>query len=422
MSPAGGDLPPLAGAAAPGGDIPLKVKLRRAERRRKLAALALIAPLLGFILISFILPIGAMLWRSVEDGDLRRVMPATVAALADWDGSGLPAEAVFRAAATELARAHREQTSPVVARRLNYDVNGLRSLIMVSARKAPAADSPDIRAAMIALDPRWGETATWAAFDRARGPLTAFYLLSALDLQHDPAGGIAMVPPDRAIYLGVLGRTLRISVTVTLLCLLLAFPLAYMMATRPARIANPLMILVLLPFWTSLLVRTTAWMVLLQKEGLVNEVLVALHLADAPLRLIYNSFGVHVAMTHVLLPFMILPLYSTMKAIRPHFMRAALSLGAPPPVAFLRVYLPQCLPGIGAGCLLVFILAIGYYITPALVGGAADQMLSYFIAFYTTESVNWGMASALGVVLLVTTAALYAVYHRLVGGNTLTMG
>jgi putative spermidine/putrescine transport system permease protein len=186
--------------------------------------------------------------------------------------------------------------------------------------------------------------------------------------------------------------------------------------------ANLLMILVLLPFWTSLLVRTTAWIVLLQNEGIVNQALLFLRLIDHPVRLIYNRFGVYVAMTHVLLPFMVLPLYGVMHAIKPVYMRAALSLGARPSVAFARVYLPLTLPGVGAGCLLVFILALGYYITPALVGGAADQMISYFIAFYTTDTVNWGMASALGAVLLVSTLVLYSVYQRLVGAEGMRLG
>jgi putative spermidine/putrescine transport system permease protein len=175
------------------------------------------------------------------------------------------------------------------------------------------------------------------------------------------------------------------------------------------------MILVLLPFWTSLLVRTTAWVVLLQNKGIVNDSLIALGILQEPTQLIYNRIGVYVAMTHVLLPFMILPLYSVMRGISPSFVRAARSLGAPPTTAFLRVYLPQCLPGIGAGCLLVFVLALGYYITPALVGGAGDQMIAYFIAFYTTATINWGLASALGVVLLVATLMLCATYNKLVG-------
>ncbi|MDR3435539.1 ABC transporter permease [Telmatospirillum sp.] len=421
MTIEGGVLAPPAGAAL-GDGTSLKVRLRRADRMRKVAAFGLVAPLLLFVIVSFALPIAGMLWRSVEDTELPTAMPRTLSALADWDGRDLPSDAVYRAAAADLAEAKINGTASAAARRLNYDVNGFRTLIMGAARKAPAADTADMREAFLSLDPRWGERQTWAAIKRARGPLTDFYLLAAVDLQHDATGTIVRSPEERAIYLDVLGRTFRISLTVTLLCLLMAFPVAYLMATRPAKTANLVMILVLLPFWTSLLVRTAAWVVVLQNEGLVNHLLIWLGIIDAPIRLIYNSIGVHVAMTHVLLPFMILPLYSTMKAIKPHYMRAAVSLGAPPPVAFLRVYLPQCLPGIAAGCLLVFILAIGYYITPALVGGAGDQMLSYFIAFYTTDSVNWGMASALGAVLLATTFVLYGVYSRLVGGGAIKMG
>jgi putative spermidine/putrescine transport system permease protein len=421
MSMAGGVLTPPAEGTL-GDHASLKVRLRRAERMRKVAAFGLVAPLLLFVIVSFALPIAGMLWRSVEDVEVSGVMPRTIAALKTWDGVDLPSDEAFRAAAVDLAEAKEKGTVSAAARRLNYDINGFRTIIMTTARRAPAADVADIRGALIDLDKRWGERETWAAIKRAKGPLTDFYLLAAVDMQHDATGSIVRSPEERAIYMDVLGRTFRISLTVTLLCLFLAFPVAYLMSTQPARIANILMILVLLPFWTSLLVRTAAWVVLLQNEGLVNHLLIWLGIIDAPIRLIYNSIGVHVAMTHVLLPFMILPLYSTMKAIKPHFMRAAISLGAPPPVAFLRVYLPQCLPGIAAGCLLVFILSIGYYITPALVGGAGDQMLSYFIAFYTTDSVNWGMASALGAVLLGTTMVLYGVYSRLVGGGAIKMG
>jgi putative spermidine/putrescine transport system permease protein len=154
----------------------------------------------------------------------------------------------------------------------------------------------------------------------------------------------------------------------------------------------------------------------------INGLLLGSGMIREPLHLIYNRVGVVIAMTHVLLPFMVLPLYSVMKGIPPSFMRAAASLGAPPLTAFRRVYLPMTLPGIGAGCLLVFILAIGYYITPALVGGASDQMLSYFVAFYTNQTINWGMAAALGGVLLAATLLLYGIYARLAGSAGLKLG
>jgi len=247
-------------------------------------------------------------------------------------------------------------------------------------------------------------------------------MLSAVDLMRDASGEIVGVPENRALYVGVLGRTLWMSLLVTVSCLILGYPVAWLLATLPMRTSNMLMILVLLPFWTSLLVRTCAWMLVLQKEGVVNDVLVWLHLVPEPVQLVFNRFGVIISMTHILLPFMILPLYSVMKGIPPDFMRAAISLGANPAEAFYKVYVPQTMPGIGAGCLLVFILAIGYYITPALLGSPTDQMLSYFIAFFTNNTINWGMASALAVILLTATMILYVVYSRLIGFDRMKLG
>lgn len=400
----------------------LKVQLARAERLRVWKAFLLVAPLLAFLLFAFLIPIAGMLWRSVEDNELSQVLPRTVSAIKQWDGKGLPDESAYAALAADLATAREAGTLGPAAKRLNYDINGYRSLVMNSARRVPAAGTASFKDAFIALDPHWGERNYWAAIKRAAGPLTTFYLLAALDRERDADGSIIRAPAETAIYVDVLARTFIVSFAVTLLCLVLGFPLAYLLATVPTRIGNLLLILVLLPFWTSLLVRTTAWIVLLQNEGILNGAMIWLGVIDKPVRMIFNRFGVYVAMTHVLLPFMILPLYSVMQAIKPAHMRAALSLGAPPVEAFVRVYLPQTLPGVGAGCLLVFILAIGYYITPTLVGGASDQMISYFIAFYTTDTANWGMASALGTVLLVSTLVLYTVYNRLVGTEGVRLG
>jgi putative spermidine/putrescine transport system permease protein len=402
-------------------------RLARADRHRKITALLLIAPLAGFLLFTFLLPIGGMLWRSVDDRDVARVMPRTVAAIGSWSGNGLPDEATFAALAADLTTASRDGTIGQAAKRLNYDVNGFRTLMAATVRKLPTADATDLgeagaKEALIRIDHRWGEPNIWAAIRRASGPVTAYYLLSAIDLKRDASNHIVAAPPNIAIYREVLARTFAISLVVTLVCLVLGFPLAHLLATARPNVANLLLILVLLPFWTSLLVRTMAWIVLLQNQGVVNGLLLDLGLIDHPVRMIFNRFGVYIAMIHVLLPFMILPVYSVMQGISPAYMRAALSLGARPGVAFVRVYLPLTLPGIGAGCLLVFILALGYYITPALVGGAADQMISYFIAFYTTDTVNWGMASALGAVLLASTLLLYGVYQRLVGANGVRLG
>ena len=400
----------------------LRARLRRSERLRRLEAALLIAPLLLFLLVFFLLPIAGMLLRSVDNPELREVMPRTAEAIGAWDGESVPDEPVFGTFADELRATYEAKTLALAAKRLAYDETGFRSLMFSTARKLPDQPDGSWRETLIDLDPEWGERATWAVIQRGAAPLTPIYLLASVDRRLDAAGEIVPVAADQAIYVDILLRTFWIGFVVTALCLLLGYPLAYKLAALPARISNLLMILVLLPFWTSLLVRSGAWVVLLQREGAVNGLLQALHVTDQPLQLVYNRFGVYVAMTHILLPFMVLPLYSVMRGIPRDYMRAAASLGARPLRAFVRVYLPQTVPGIGAGCLLVFILAIGYYITPALVGGINDQMVSYFVAFYTNQTVNWGMASALGAVLLIATLVLFAVYARLVGIDRLRLG
>jgi putative spermidine/putrescine transport system permease protein len=204
----------------------------------------------------------------------------------------------------------------------------------------------------------------------------------------------------------------------------LGFPIAHLLATLPMRKSNLLMILVLLPFWTSLLVRTTSWMVLLQQQGVINDILVWLGVIGpgGRLQMIYNQTGTIIAMTHILLPFMILPLYSVMRTINPSYVRAARSLGATSWTAFRRVYFPQTLPGLGAGALLVFILAVGYYITPALVGGSSGQLISNMIAMHMTDTLNWSMAAALAALLLGAVLLLYWVYDRMVGIDNLKLG
>jgi putative spermidine/putrescine transport system permease protein len=400
--------------------------LKRAERRRRLMAIALIAPLFLFLLVSFVLPIGDMLRRSMVDTELSEVWPRTTALTKAWvwDRKSDPTPAMFRALGEDIRESAQSRTISIAARRLNYALRNGRSLVMNTGRalRSETDDPSDWRARLVEIDPAWGERATWIAIAQAAGPFTDFYLLTALDLERTANDKIAWRPPKQSLYLQVLGRTLLISVTVTVLALVLGFPVAYLVANAPKRIAGLLLILVLLPFWTSLLVRSAAWIVLLQDQGLINGALQALGIINEPVRLIFNRTGVVVAMTHVLLPFMILPMIATMKTIPPTYMRAALSLGAHPAIAFVRVYLPQTLPGVAAGVLLVFIMALGYYVTPALVGGADDQMLAHFIAFYTTSSANWGLAAALGVMLLTATAVLYLVYARLVGMGLVKLG
>ena len=402
---------------------PLKASIRRAMRRNKLLAFGLAAPLLFFIVFSFLMPIFDMASRSVENQQIPEALPRTVAALEGWNGQEVPGEEAFKALALDIQEGQRSRTIGQAATRLNYQDAGMRSLIMGTARRAEQMEPP-YKEALLEINDDWGELDVWRLIERESGYYTASYYLNAIDLTYSDTGEIVSQPEYRQIYVMLFIRTLWMSALITGLALLLGFPVAHLLATLPARHANLLMILVLLPFWTSLLVRTTTWIVVLQTEGVLNDMMVWLGVIsdEARLQMIYNQIGTIVAMTQILLPFMILPLYSVMKGISPSYMRAAKSLGARPPVAFWRVYVPQTIPGMGAGGILVFILAIGYYITPALVGGQSGQLISNYIAYHMQQSLNWGLAAAIGTLLLAGVLILYATYNRIVGIDNMKLG
>ena len=396
-------------------DTALIGQLQRANRRRKVRAAALTLPLLAFLLVVFLVPLAQLLIRAVENPEVANALPRTGQALANWDRKGLPTDAAYAALLQDLSSIEETAEAGVLARRLNSETPGARSLIMGTYRAMPT-ELPTTPAAsrqtLIDLDPRWEEPEFWQAIAKNSSRWTPDYLLTAVDLKRTAQGDVVAVGEGEAAFSDILIRTFEISAVVTLFALLIGYPLAYWLSTLSERQANVMLILVLLPFWTSVLVRIAAWIVLLQNNGLVNRFLMFIGATDAPVPLLFNRLGVVIAMVHILLPFMILPLYSVMKSVPSNYMRAAISLGSAPLFAFARVYLPQTYPGVAAGCLLVFITAIGYYVTPALLGGAADQMLSYYVARYTNVEVNWGMACALGGVLLSTTLILYALYRR----------
>ncbi|RVT86924.1 ABC transporter permease [Rhodobacteraceae bacterium CCMM004] len=528
---------------------PLKRSLNRALRAQKLRALGLIAPLLIFILVTFIAPIADMLFRSVENQIVSETLPRTVAALDDWDGEGVPGDAAFEALAYDLTIAAEEKNHTRLGSRLNYETTGISSLFRKSGRgvddigevhadafadldplweeaetwlalmssedyiadeavwraakdgtlppafelrdgvatalprtadifaefarviriedeDSPATEEPwnivyralwsdlrdnpdaaqafaggnadlvaaaaaavpdfpdeDIRAAFLDIDEDWDDHDVWGTIEAFSSTYTSGYFLAAADFQLTP-DGIERQPEDQQIYGLLFQRTLFMSLTIMVSCILLGYPIAFLLSNLPLRTSNVLLILVLLPFWTSLLVRTSAWKVLLQQQGVINDTLVWLGLvSDANrLELINNQTGTIIAMTHILLPFMILPLYSVMKTIPPYYVRAAKSLGATDWTAFWRVYFPQSVPGIGAGCILVFILSIGYYITPELVGGTTGTFISNRIAYHISSSLNWGLAAALGSILLAVVLLLYWVYDRIVGIDNVSLG
>lgn len=391
----------------------LQRSLSRAERQRKWRAFSLTLPLLVFLLLIFLVPIAALLVRAVENPEVAVSLAGTVEALEDWDRTSTPPTPAYAALVKDLSALPDRSDAGALARRLNTAMPGARSLIVDTYKALPLSGTPEeLKAQLLALDARWGEVTYWQAIAKNGSRWTPDYLLASMDLRRDALGSVERMPEDQRVFGRILLRTFQISAVVTLACLLLGYPLAYWLSTLPARKANVLMILVLVPFWTSILVRVAAWMVLLQSGGLVNSALMGLEVINEPLALLFNRTGVIISMTHILLPFMILPLYSVMKGVPPTFMRAAVSMGSPPLAAFFRVYVPQTYAGVGAGVLLVFILSIGYYVTPALLGGADDQMLSYYIAHYTNETINWGMACGLGTLLLAATLVLYAMYRR----------
>jgi putative spermidine/putrescine transport system permease protein len=502
---------------------PLKTSLNRALRRSKLRAMLLIAPLLVFILITFVFPIGQMLFRSVENQIVSDTLPRTTSALVSWDASTgeRPADAVFSALVKDMMVAVEKKEHTRLGSRLNYETTGISSMFRKSGRRVD--DMGEIYAdQFVALDPTWEDPAFWAdlmaapaasevlpqtsdAYDafattiaseddldpRVTQPWNIVYISLYEDLVADPAVDVSALPAEvataqsaaigfavedlaasfikvdkdwatvktwqtiqtyspaftngyflnsidrqktpegsewraenRQIYLTLFVRTMIMSMTITISCILLGYPVAWLLANLPMRQANLLMILVLLPFWTSLLVRTSAWKVLLQQQGVINDIVVWLGLVadDNRLALINNATGTIIAMTHILLPFMILPLYSVMKTIPPTYLRAAKSLGATNWTAFWRVYFPQSIPGIGAGSILVFILSIGYYITPEIVGGTKGVFISNRIAYHISSSLNWGLAAALGAILLVVVLLLYWAYDRIVGIDNVKLG
>ena len=527
---------------------PLKKSLNRALRLQKMRALALIAPLLIFVLVTFIAPIADMLFRSVENQIVSETLPRTTTLLADWNehGDAIPEEPVFEALYDDMYFAQEAKLHTRLGSRLNYELTGVSSLFRKTGRnvedmgevyqdqfedlsdfwktgenwnsfmasdawleamadwkksdgKQPAFELRDGIADMLPttattyqrfadyiqnveednlytqdpwaivysslhadltgknglasysgpaqaelatvataaatfetvnfseafadVDDGWHDLDVWQTIKLYSPNYTSGYFLNAVDRQKS-IDGVEKRPENQRIYGILFWRTMVMSVAITLSCIMLGYPVAWILANLPTRTANMLMILVLLPFWTSLLVRTSAWKVMLQQQGVINDTLVWLGLVatDDRLALINNQTGTIIAMTHILLPFMILPLYSVMQTIQPTYLRAAKSLGATNWTAFWRVYFPQSIPGIGAGSILVFILAIGYYITPEIVGGTSGTFISNRIAYHISSSLNWGLGAALGAILLAAVLLLYYAYDKIVGIDNVKLG
>ncbi|QND64543.1 ABC transporter permease [Mesorhizobium loti] len=362
-----------------------------------------------------------MLLRSVDNSTIYQQLPETRTALASWNGRQLPGDDAFAAMESDLVASGVQRKTALLGKFLDYEVPGFRKLIVTTGNRLSSAAGASARERLGGIDRKWLDTDTWSALKRAARPYTLRNVLAAVDLRMTVAGEVTRALPGRDIHLPILARTLGVAALVCLCTLVLGFPVALVIASVQQRLSNVLLMLVLLPFWTSVLVRTTAWIVLLQTQGVVNSGLSMLGLANEPLPLMFSRIGVIIVMTHVLLPFMVLPICNSMKTVSINYVRAGLSLGASPAYTLWKVYLPLVKPGIINGCVLVFISAIGYYVTPALVGGPADQLFSYLIAFHTTNSLNWGMAAALSLLLLTSMGGLYLLIRLIVGPIDLMM-
>ncbi|MCC5974719.1 MAG: ABC transporter permease [Rubellimicrobium sp.] len=420
---------PAPRATASAADVALtpdeKRAARRELRRNRFMAFLLTLPLLIFLSFAFIAPIGTMLFQSVYSPNVAELIPDTLDRLSDWDGQAIPDEETRTAFAYDLRQLFAERRSGRLGEELNRVLPGASSTVQGTARKLNEAEPEEVAARgaemLSEFNAAWDSPEIWRALQRAGEVYTDRFFLTALDLERTPEGEVQARASAR-IYIDLYVKTLRMGLTITLLTVLLGYPLSFFLAHQPSGRANMLIIFVLLPFWTSLLVRTTAWIALLQTNGVVNSTLMAMGLISEPLTLLYTEFATILAMTHILLPFMVLPLYSVMKTIDPSYMRAAMSMGARPIRAWYSVYLPASLPGLSAGAMLVFIISVGYYITPALVGGTDGQMISNLIAFHMQQSNNWGLAAALGTLLLALILVIYFAFDRFVGASNIKLG
>ncbi|MDE0094298.1 MAG: ABC transporter permease [Gammaproteobacteria bacterium] len=395
------------------------------SRRERWIAILLIAPLVVFIGATFVAPLGSMLKESVYEAEVADTLSRTVALLnKSWDKESLPSEEIYRTLAGELIERSTEGRAVIgrVSTRVNRLVPGTRSVWGKTARKLRDVESTDFKTTLIDIDDRWGELELWHGIRKAGQKFFTRNYLHALDLKVSDEGNVVRVEEDKRVYMTLYWRTFYVAITVTILCLLLGYPIANAIANAPPALSKILLILVLVPFWTSLLARTSSWIVLLQGQGVINDILVVIGLVqdEQRLKLWQNMFATRVVMTQVLLPFMVLPIYSVLNSMSPSYMRAAASLGANPFQAFMRVYLPQSLPGVYAGCLLVFILALGYYITPALVGGPDGQLISNMIAYHVDNN-NWGLGAAISMIVLVSVMLLYLLFDRWIGINKLKL-
>lgn len=378
-------------------------------RLSKARGLLLVLPLVLFVSAFFLWPLVTIFIAAVSDNDVAKAFPTVSESIEEWDANSPPPPVLLDAMIHDLRTSSREDIGNAV-RRLNSQMSGFRSLV---GRTQQVLMRSDEKVDLTSIDQRWGEVAYWKAIGSAMQPYTDRFLLGALDLQRNDAGHIESMPSAESVHVTVFLRTLGISGLVTLFCLMIGLPYAMLIASCHGWVRQTLLAAVLLPMWTSSLVRCTAWFIILQNNGPVNQLLTKVGAIEEAIPLLFTRSGVLVAMTHFMLPFMVLSIYSVLLSLPRNLMTAAYSLGARPLRAFRNVLLPLALPGIISGSILVFMMSLGFYILPALLGGGNDQLISALVAGYAIQQANWQMAAALGLILLVSTLLIYAIYQRL---------
>ena len=374
--------------------------------RASVIGLGLIAPLALLVLAFLVLPLFRFAYLSVDNRAIAQVLSLTAQAMRDHPVEGVPDDAVFAAFQQDLARD--PEGVAKLAARLNFFEGGLNSLLRKTS--AQMATIPPNRAGFMAFDKRWGEEKTWRAIGLATHPVIPEYYLNALDLRTDEPSRLLSIEPKpegQRIYLRLWARTIMVALFVVSVCTLVGYPIAHFLSRSKGMVFTLAMGLVMLPFWTPLLARIASWKVLLESNGVINSLLVASGLVSEAGRpqLLNNLFATVLVMSYVLLPYAILPTYAVMKRVQPSLFNAALTLGATPVRAFFTVYLPQTLPGVLAGGILIFVLSFGFYLTPELVGGPSGSLIGNMIAYNFSRSLNWGLAGALSTMLLIVIAA-----------------
>ncbi len=379
--------------------------------RLTLLSYALCAPLLLLLGVCFLLPLLYVLHTGLHNPVIGGAWPEFIQTLRD-DHDDVPGEPVFHALALELQRQQEDEAYKLTLKPFSQQDPGLWRLLQHTAENLPPQGFGSAKAWFIGSDPVWAEPDTWKVIRRVAAPYTTYNFVNALDGTQTPDGNLRVRPVDRRGYSLVIRDTLIMGFSVMLFALLLGYPLAYRLVTMPRTPARIILSGLLVLLWTSVLVKTYAWMTIFDRNGVINGMLLGSGLIEEPLALRPSWAVVTVTMTYALLPFMVLPIYQSMRKVSLDQLRAAVSLGASPSRAVITVYLPTTTPGIAAGCLLVFVLSIGYYTLPALAAGAGQTTISMLLVEFAVTIANDGMAASMASFVLLIAAGFYFAYMR----------